>query len=418
MKLITKTNRYFIFVISTVLPLSFLLLFFTLEYFVYLKVDEKLRLDEARIVIKIRKDANFISIAPIIDIKAFKKKIKIDKQIHNVQVFDPLVKKMEPFRQLTSLKKIGDTWYLIKIRHSTINNSNLSKAIAVAVFATYLLIFGLLYTLNNRLSLALWEPFYTNITRLKEFSIADKKPIELLVSPIVEFRDLSESIMDLTSKVQNDYKVLTEFTENASHEIQTPLAIILLNLEELMQKDHPASDTKKLYTCYQTAKRLATLNEKLLLLVKIENEQFANFIAVNFNTLVAKKIDEMNQLSKKAKISFKTTDTAPFIVRMDDTLADILITNLISNSIKYTKPKSQVNIHLTKDSLSISNPSISTIDAKKVFDRFAKESTQANSFGLGLNISQKIIDLAKLKVDASNQNDIFTVRIEKEESES
>lgn len=165
MKLINKTNRNFIVVILIVLPISCILLFFLLNYYISDEVDEKLRVDEMRIIEQLKNNPTFISIAPVIEVSEIESEINVDEEIKNVLVFDPIEKEKEPFRELTSVQQINGKWYLIKVRHSTIEDKDFFIAIGLTMVIILVLIFTLLIFLNNRLSLKLWKPFYHNINK-------------------------------------------------------------------------------------------------------------------------------------------------------------------------------------------------------------------------------------------------------------
>jgi signal transduction histidine kinase len=400
-------------VILLVLPLACVILFFSINYFISDEVDEKLRVDEFRIIQQLETNSEFISMAPIIEVSILENEIKIEESIKNVLVYDPIEKEDELFRELVSVKQINGTWYLIKVRHSIIENEELFLAITLSMGVLLLLIFGLLLFLNNRLSLKLWRPFYQNIERLKLFSFQENKKLELQASDIDEFNDLKTSLILLTSKLQMDYKSLKEFTENASHEIQTPLSIISLNLEEVLQEDHSESNYKKLYACYQSTQRLSKLNEKLLLLAKLDNDQFNEIKSVNFNDLLTEKIEELAPLFENRSLKVNMEAGTAFILDIDLILANILLVNLLSNAIKHSPSDTEIKIEITGESISIANQTKAIVDVDLIFKRFKKGNEASNSTGLGLSIAKRISEVSNLELNANCTENNFKIAINK-----
>lgn len=411
MKLINKTNRNFIVVILIVLPISCLLLFLFLNYFISDEVDEKLRVDEMRIIEQLKKNPAFISIAPVIEVSEIESKINIDEEIKNVLVFDPIEKEKEPFRELTSVQQINGKWYLIKVRHSTIEDKDFFIAIGLTMVIILILIFTLLLFLNNRLSLKLWKPFYHNIDKLKTYSFKENQELILLDSKINEFQDLKNSLITLTNKLQKDYRALKEFTENASHEIQTPLSIISMNLDEVLQGEHSEGNYKKLYACYQSTQRLSKLNEKLLLLAKLDNDQFNNVNKTNLSKLLNEKLTELNPLIEEKELKITINNNGEFTTLIDPLLANILLVNLLSNAIKHSIPKSTIEIDVSHNEIKISNQTTLKIEGELIFKRFKKGNDASNSTGLGLSIVKRITEVSNLEIEAINEGGTFEISI-------
>jgi two-component system, OmpR family, sensor kinase len=234
-KLIEKTNQQFLVVLVILLSLSSVIIFLLLNRYIKDELDEKLRNDEWRIIEKLKENPHIISISPIIEVDTTNITLENEGEIKNVMVYDFIEKEKEPYRELVSIKKINNTFYRIQVRQSTIENKDMLFAIGITLFSVFALLVVILFYINNRLSVRLWKPFNRNIEALKSYSFKENKPIALQSSDVEEFQQLNESLEELTSKLSKDYIALKEFTENASHEIQTPLSIILLNIEAVLQ---------------------------------------------------------------------------------------------------------------------------------------------------------------------------------------
>jgi len=411
MKLITKTNRNFIAVLLLTLPISLFALYFTLQFLIYDEVDEKLKLDELRIIQQLEKGVDITSIEPIIEVSKLNQ-IKTERTvIQNKYLFDPIESEEELFREIESYRIINNQVYLVKVRQSIIEGKDFLLA-TIFTFTLNLILFAvLLFFYNQRFSKQLWKPFYANINKLKLFSISDPEPLLLEASNIDEFETLKKSIQDITLKVQKDYQSLKEFTENASHEIQTPLAIILMTLDEIIQDEPSAENNKRIYTCYQAAQRLSKLNEKLLLLAKLDNSQFTEVKVINFNTLIDEKQNEFEAFSEASDLHISVTSTGTFELKMDHTLANILINNLLSNAIKHNLKGGKVAIAIGTNSFSISNSTSLMCDTNEILNRFKKGNQKSNSLGLGLAIVNRIVETSQLKMDLFCDGATFSIKI-------
>jgi signal transduction histidine kinase len=185
-----------------------------------------------------------------------------------------------------------------------------------------------------------------------------------------------------------------EFIENASHELQTPLAIFQSKLDLLMQDDalteEQATLVKDLINANQ---RLSKLNKSLLLLSKIESGQFIDKEAIDVEPVLRDSVSTYLELSGTTAINI--LETSPYIVQGNRTLIEILINNLVRNSFQHTLHCDQIRITLNHGVLTIENPGEPIKDkVEKIFERFYKESSLKSSTGLGLSIAKKICDLS------------------------
>ena len=201
----------------------------------------------------------------------------------------------------------------------------------------------------------------------------------------------------LTNKVKTDYENLKQFTEDVSHEMQTPLAIIQAKIDNIIN-EHEINDKQfeQITSIQKDIKKLKQLNKKITILTKIDNNHFVNAKSINLTALLNEKIESYKELALNT-IHFNSTET--LMVSMDVFLADILINNLISNAIKYSSKNDSVLISADENSLVISNVGEKALlNPEKLFQRFYKESNKNQSTGLGLAIVKKICDLYHFKI--------------------
>lgn len=211
---------------------------------------------------------------------------------------------------------------------------------------------------------------------------------------------MNKSLLEATEKAEQDYLLLKEFTENASHEIQTPLSIIRSKLDMMIQEsDLSRSQSELAKSAYSAVKKLSRLNQSLLLLAKIENGQFDNSHQIDLREKVEEKIAQFNELwgSRDISSTYQLQDSQLVI---SPELLDVLLNNLFSNATNHNIPSGAISIMLEQQLLIISNTSSTgPLDEKRLFRRFYKESLNSNHNGLGLSIVKQISKVSSIHTD-------------------
>ena len=236
--------------------------------------------------------------------------------------------------------------------------------------------------------------------------------MKLEKSKINELNDLNLSLNELSSNNKKVYQSQKEFTENASHEIQTPLAIVQNNIDLLWQTENISEDQAKLMDEISTATiRMSKLNQALLLLSKIENRQFSDTEEVNLNQLAENFFKNYQEQIKFKELSIKTGLSKFFIIKINPNLAEILIGNLLLNALKYAPKGSEVQVYFTENDMRISNESNGiSLDKNILFKRFQRQNNQENGTGLGLEIAKQIANSSGLKLTYEfNENRHFFI---------
>lgn len=282
-------------------------------------------------------------------------------------------------------------YYRISIYKSLLEKEEFANTNIVTVIVLLLFLVLFMIVLQRNISRWALKPFYTTLKALSEFDISSNKVIELEDSEIEEFHLLNKAINTLSEKIVRDYKNLKEFTENMSHELQTPLAIIRSNLEVLIQNE-ALNDKQRdqVDAMYESVNRLSKLNKGLMLLTSIENNQATDISEVDVVKAVKGKLVLFNDMITGKGITLSVVFNNNLVIKTNQHLADILISNLISNAVKYTDTNGKMNIMVTNQSLLVSNTSTrAALDNDKLFKRFGKGS-ESSSLGLGLAICKRI----------------------------
>ncbi|MEJ0055671.1 MAG: HAMP domain-containing sensor histidine kinase [Bacteroidota bacterium] len=335
------------------------------------------------------------------------------KKYETISLYDSVDHEMRPFRQLSTGVDIKQKFYLLSVQMSLVDNNKLVLAIGlVQTSLIALLVIGLLL-LNRSLSRKLWKPFYTTLSQLKAFELDKSKSIEITKTGIIEFDELNKTASSLTDRSRKVYLQQKEFIENASHELQTPLAVFQAKLDTLMQ--NPGLSEKEATTISEleeTARRMARLNKNLLLLSKIDNEQFSEVENIELSSMINDLLVNLQTVADVDQIVI-TVETRPLQIMANRTLTEVLLTNLFHNAVRHTSENGSVSVLLDGRTLVIKNSGAPLrMRPEQLFERFSKESSRGSSTGLGLAIVKKICDtcsyeLAYRYVDSQH---IFSVR--------
>lgn len=229
---------------------------------------------------------------------------------------------------------------------------------------------------------------------MKQFNVSANNNLQLEESNINEFTELNQAVSLMTTRVSQDYNEIKNFTENASHEIQTPLAIIKSKLELLSQGESMKEEQMNTIQSMQEAtNRLSKLNHSLILLTKIDNRQFSEKEEINVGILINKHLSNYEELLAAKLISVTKNIVGDVMLNMNEMLAEILISNLITNAIRHNVENGTIDIELKPHRLLISNTGMTlNADPAEMFERFKKDKVSSESLGLGLSIVKKICE--------------------------
>ena len=298
----------------------------------------------------------------------------------------------EAGRGLITSVTVGDKYYKVLIVVSTVEAEDLIKIIFGITAGVILLLFVTLYVTNRLLLYRLWQPFYDLLKELRLFNITDNKDIPLEKTNIDEFEELNQAIIGMSTRVKGDYKELKTFTENASHELLTPIAVINSKLDTLIQTDSfSLKQSKLLSDLYSAVSKLTRLNQSLLLLVKIENRLLESHEHIDLKLHIEDLLIQFEEIfiDKELKVS---ADLDEKELLTSTYLVDILLNNLLGNAIRHNHAGGEIRIKLTDALLVIQNTgSTEALKHDDIFTRFHKSSESEGS-GLGLTISKQICE--------------------------
>ena len=397
MKLIAKYHRVNIPITIGVLLISSVAYYFILHHVLLRQVDKDLRIEQQEIIHYIKTNGSLpetsnykdqqIEFQPT-NLTDFKKKFSTQS------VYNKKEDEEEPYRRIDFLVTQNGINYIATVKKSEQETEDIVQLILIITFLVIAILLLVLFITNRFLLGKLWKPFHDTLSQLKQFNLSSKNGITFESTNIDEFIELNNTAASLTRKVKNDYDSLKSFTENASHEIQTPLAIIKNKIELLSQSEHlEESQVKIMQSLNEAASRVSRLNQSLLLLAKIENRQFEDKEKINLSAVLEKCIENFQEPAELKNIMIEKNIVKNISVQMNDSLADILLSNIILNSIKHNFPGGMIRIDLNESALVVSNSGDEPkLKPTELLERFKKESTSPESLGLGLSIVKTICD--------------------------
>lgn len=416
MKLLAKYNRVNIPITVTVLLVSSIAYYFILRFVLLNQVDKDLQIEKQEIIHYVNgkgalpESSNYkdqqIAFNPT-TLTYFKTKVSTEN------IYNKTEEEVEPFRRIDFLIKQDGNNYIATVKKSQQETEDIVQLILMITLSVIAVLLVILFITNRFLLSKLWKPFNSTLDQLKQFNLSSKNKIVLQSTDINEFKELNATVLSMTQKVNNDYESLKRFTENASHEIQTPLAIIKNKMELFSQSEKlDEMQINLIQSINDAASRLSRLNQSLLLLTKIENRQFEKSEMINMSFILDRHIENFIELASIKNIHIEKKISDGILIEMNESLAEILISNIFTNAIKHNFKDGNIKIELEGNTLIVSNPGIAPkINTSELFERFKKDSSSDESIGLGLSIVKTICDTYGFDVSYKYNDSIHTVRI-------
>ncbi|MHA4895336.1 sensor histidine kinase [Pedobacter sp. PWIIR3] len=314
------------------------------------------------------------------------------------------------YHGLVTYFKLNDRIYSLTVET---NIEESYETIADITFLTVVFFIILLLgfvKLNKRISAKLWRPFYSTLEKMKAFDLNKEQHISFEITDVNEFEEMNNSINKLVSSNVAVFRQQKEFTENASHELQTPLAIVQAKLDLLVQDAFLTESQSAIIEDTQKAlSRISRINKNLLLLAKIENQQFMDKELITMSEPINDILNLLSGLLDEKTINLKVLQDVQ--VESNKIMVEILLTNLMMNAVRYSGPNAEINMILADGQLSVSNIGSESLNASKLFKRFSTAAYQTPGSGLGLSIVKQICSRYGWEIlyDYLNQQHTFTI---------
>lgn len=415
MKLLNLTNRYYIAIALVLLLVSSAFLAYRVLYLVDMEISENMLFEKNEIAKQLEHQKGIqglhlifgdrTEIEPIDKFTSFRVNM-VDTTLYNIRE-----KVKVPYRMMIYEQLVDGKSYRIKLARRLTETEHLAEGVLATLLLVALDIIACFYFLNRWFSSKIWNPFYRALNVLKTFDLQKGGNTLFQRSQVDEFNALNAELSKLTDKVTRDYKNLREFTENMSHETQTPLAIIRSKLEILLQGNLNETQVNQILSTLDSVNRLSKMNKGLIMLTRIDNEQYAGLQLLHMGKLIKKQLEDLELFISAKNIQLHEDIDETLLVRMNPHLADILITNLLSNAIRYNLESGDLFVTFTREKFEIANSGLAPVlSPDEVFDRF-KKGGSPDSIGLGLAIVRKIINHCGAKIKYEYKNDIHSFNI-------
>ena len=325
----------------------------------------------------------------------------------------------EPARVLITIFRTEDERYMELVVYTpTIEKLDLLRAILGWIIFLYVLLLLIILSINIWVFRKNMKPLYVLLKWLDTSQLGKKnEPLEN-TTKITEFRKLNAATMAFAERGEKLFEQQKTFIGNASHEMQTPLAICRNRLEMLMEDETLTEhQLNELIKTHQTLENLTRMNRSLLLLCKIENGQFVDTRSVCLNDILAHYLDDYKEVYAYRNITVTVTTDSSFCVEMNDSLVSVLVTNLLKNSFVHNIDGGFIYIKITANTFEISNTGEKPLDRERIFERFYQGQKKEGSTGLGLALVDSICKANHLKIDYTYVENRHIFTISKQNSE-
>ena len=308
----------------------------------------------------------------------------------------------EPARILTTLFKDKDErFYELSVYTPSIEKRDLKESIFYLLIGLFVILFVIILLINIWVFHRSMKPFYQLLEWLERYRLGKNNEKLSIETHTTEFRKLNEAVSRYVAHSEEVFEKQKQFIGNASHELQTPLAICQNRLEMLLEDETLGEQQmSEIMKTYQTLEYLSKLNKSLLLLSKIDNHQFSEEKEVCLNEVLHRYMDDYQEVYAYRDITLTVEEEGELYWRMNETLAVVLITNLLKNAFVHNINKGSIRIVVSSSGIRFGNTaSGSALDGSRVFDRFYQGSKKKEgSTGLGLAIVDAVCRHSSLKI--------------------
>ena len=356
-----------------------------------------------------------LSIPAYITIELIKPEEILPSESRDTILLKPEDSSYHMYRILRSDVESGSEVYRVHVFQSMVESNELIERIILIVTIIFILFILFLYLINRFMFGRVWSDFFRTIEKLKSYDVNSVKSIEFGESEIAEFKLLNAALNQMMEKIRMDYENVKEFTGNISHEIQTPLSVIRLKCDLLLQSSPLSSEQAALISDIQlTNSRLSKLNKTLVLFTKIENNQFPLKENISLNEEIERHVEIFSSIAEGRNISINYRQNDDFLVEGDPMLIDVLLVNLIKNAVTHNIENGLVNIEVGRDEMLISNSGQNDdLSGLDIFERYKKIGKSDGTFGLGLSLAKNICDLYNLKLVYIYKDGLHCFRLNK-----
>jgi signal transduction histidine kinase len=333
----------------------------------------------------------------------------------DTSIYYPADKEWVVFKILTSQYLLKGKPYQLTTYIASKEITHLIIKVFIADVFVFILVLIAIVVINRKSSGLLWRPFYATMKKVTDYDIVNNQSLQLTEhTGIREFDQLNQVITQLIGNVTLAYSNQKQFVENASHELQTPLAIIRSKLDLLINSPDLTEETAHLLADITEANdRLSQMNRNLLLLTKIDNHQFPDQSVINLSHVLEKLLVYYQDYHDGEPLRIQTSIQPQVSLKANVSLLEILLNNLVNNAFVHNIPDGYVHVSLSSRTLIMENTGYPIEGGTdRLFERFKKGREQSTTTGLGLSLVQRICLIYRFRLVYSYSENIHRITVE------
>jgi signal transduction histidine kinase len=415
MRLINKLTIWYLAITTLVLLASGVIVFYRVQAEIENEVKQRLRRDIQHVAEMLEEGVPVESIkTKQIDIV----ELRMEEPLVQLHVTDSMGTFSWPMRAVDRKFTVGSSFkvrgkhYYISAYNFIAEPDEILEGIIASLGVTLVILLAFVGITSRQMSNRILSNFNKTLKIIQRFSLKQKHRMKLGATNTHEFKELNQFLEKMTNKALDDYHTLKEFSENASHELQTPVAIIRGKLELLLETPIDEKQAALIEGIQNAVQKLSSINQSLILLTRLENQEYPVDNKINFTLLVENSLAAFRELIEMKSLVLTKSIRQEVYLALHPMLGDILFTNLLSNAIRHNHPNGTIHVTLTSSGLVVENtgdpPGVPT---GELFKRFKKGKQNADSTGLGLAIAKQICDLNNFNVQYEYKNGLHVLGI-------
>lgn len=312
-------------------------------------------------------------------------------RFHTIERYDELHGHEEPFRTYESTVVLNGVPHAITVIRVVEETEELVTAIAVVTLVSLMLLFGGVMILDRVSARRIWAPFHRLLDALKRFQVDGPMPFKATPTGVTEFDELESVVEQLTQRNRAIYAEQQRFTENAAHELRTPIALLQGKVERLFQTSGLTQEQAgMLDEANRLLGRMRRTHDGLLTLALVGNMPVRPGVLCGPHMIVRSQLDQAQEHIASLGLSVSVEVEPPVQWPMEPGLAEILLGNLVNNAVRHNMPGGSIHIQLSATMFTIANTGMDNpLDPDRLFKRF---SGSGKGLGLGLAIAQRVCE--------------------------
>ena len=316
-------------------------------------------------------------------------------------IYIPDKREKEPARVITSIfHDAAGNYYELTVTTPTFEKADLFEAVLGWIVVLYVALLVIVLTITMIIFRRGLQPLYDLLHWLDAYRPGGRPERVPNNTDVEEFRRLNVALQQAVDRSEELFERQSQFIGNASHELQTPLAIIGNRVEWLL--DSPSiteEEAGELFKIQKTLSRAVRLNKTLLLLTKIDNGQFPESVEVDIVTALEEGVESYGDVYAAREVNFTHNLPAELKVTMNESLATTLISNLVKNAYVHTPQGGDAHIEIVGRTLRVSNTGSEPLDKEHIFERFYQAARKEGSTGLGLALVAAVCRYYNLRLE-------------------